>query len=171
MPITFDKIVAIIIVLIGMFLLPIMYGSAHQDAITQAYVYTTVTEFVQEVQLSGYISQDQYNRLMEDLGNTNLMYDISLTHSHDVISPEFNESGDAVVGTSTVQHTVYEDEILSAIFDTDGIYKFEAGDYFSITVRNRTRTYSQKMNQLFLHTSPKYAIIATYGGTIRNEKY
>lgn len=171
MPITIDKIMAVVLCVLVIFLGSMRIDSSNQDAMTQAYVYSVTTEFVQEVQLNGYISQDSYNTFMSNLGNTGLLFDVEMTHAHDVVSPQFNADGNAVVGTSTATYTKYEDEILSGLYDTDGIYKFEEEDYFTVTVRNRSRTLAQKLGQMLTKSSTKYAIVATYGGTIRNEKY
>lgn len=167
----FGTILSVILVIIGLFLIPLQYFANKQDAISQAYVYSLVTDFVEEVQLNGYISQDQYNKFTKSLSNTAVMYTIEMTHAHDVVSPTFNEDGDAVTGTKTVPYVTYEDEILEKLFDKDGMYYFEKGDHFTLSVRNKTRTMGQKINTLITNSSVKYTLVATYGATIRNEKY
>lgn len=94
-----------------------------------------------------------------------------MTHTHDVVYPEFNENGNAIKGTKTIASTRYEDDILDELYDSKGVYYLEKGDKFSVTVKNTTRTMGQKLNSIFTGSSTKYAIVATYGGVIRNENY
>lgn len=167
----FGTVIAIIVTIIGLFIVPMQYFADKQDMITQAYVYACVSDFVSDVQLTGYISQDQYNEFQKELSNTNVRYDVEMTHSHEVVSPEFNETGDAVKGTKTITSTKYEDEILEDVFDTKGIHTFDIGDKFSVTVKNSNRTLGQKLAALLTGSSTKYSIVATYGATIRNANY
>lgn len=167
----FGTIVAVILVVLAMFLNPIQENACKEDVITQDYVYTTVADFVQEVQLCGYITQEQYNEFTKKLSDTGSVYTIEMTHSHDVIMPVFGEDGNSVTGTKTVRSTTYEDEILEKMYNTEGVYYFEVGDQFSMTVKNKSRTTAQKLNSLLSKGSTKYAVVATYGATIRNENY
>lgn len=116
-------------------------------------------------------SQDAYNKFSKKLSDTDSRYQISMTHTHDVVYPEFNENGNAIKGTKTIASTKYEDDILDELYDSKGIYYLEKGDKFSVTVKNTTRTMGQKLNSIFTGSSTKYAIVATYGGVIRNENY
>lgn len=167
----FGTVIAIILVIAAMFLNPMQNNANKEDQITQDFVYAEVADFVQQVQLNGYISQDQYNDFTKKLGDTNMLYTIEMTHSHDVVMPVFNEAGDAVVGTKVVRSTTYEDEILESVFNTDGIYYFEVGDQFTLTVKNKNRSLAQRLNALLNGSSTKYSVVATYGATIRNENY
>lgn len=167
----FGTIIAIVLVVLAMFLTPMMNNANKEDQITQDLVYTEVADFVQQVQLNGFISQDMYNEFTKKLSDTNLLYTVEMTHAHDVVMPVFNEAGDAVTGTKVVKSTVYEDDILDGVFDKDGIYYFETGDHFSLTVKNKNRSLAQRLNTLITGSSIKYSVVATYGATIRNENY
>ncbi len=167
----FGAVIAIIITIVSLFMIPMQYFADKQDMITQSYVYATVCDFVSDVQLNGYISQDAYNKFSKKLSDTDSRYQISMTHTHDVVYPMFNENGNAIKGTKTIASNKYEDDILDDLYDNKGVYYLEKGDKFSVTVKNTTRTMGQKLNSIFTGSSTKYAIIATYGGVIRNENY
>ena len=155
----FSDSIAIVIVLVG------------QDTITQSLVYTKTVNFVQEVQEQGYISQEMYNNFTRELDNTGLIFNIEMEHVHDVVSPVFSDDGTAVVATTTFDSSRYENEILEKLYSENGAYYLEQGDYFTVTVSNRSRTLNQNFLKIFSQASTKYSILATYGGRIRNEKY
>lgn len=167
----FGTVVSVIIVVIGMYVIPIKDTANRQDTEIAAYVYAITNDFVDSVELNGYISQDMYNEFLSDLDTTGNGYTISMVHGHDVYMPKFNETGDVVTGTTTTASTTYEDAILEDLYDTDGVYYLEAGDHFSVTVKNKNRTLSQKINRILTGASVKYSIVATAGGTVRNENY
>lgn len=167
----FGTVVSVIIVVFALFFVQITYDTSKTDMATNVHVYKVVNDFVDEVELNGYISQDMYNNLQKKLSDTGVMYTIEMTHSHAVVSPVFNENGDAIKGTKTSTVATYEDEILDKLYDTDGMYYLEANDYFSITVKNKTRTLAQKLNRIITGTSTKYAVVVVAGGVVRNENY
>ncbi|MDF2487200.1 MAG: hypothetical protein K0R46_3368, partial [Herbinix sp.] len=62
----------------------------------------------------------------------------------------------------------YSDEILNAIYGS-GAYYFKTGDYFSLTVSNRTKTLGTRLLAPFIHGAPDINIHVECGGTIRDE--
>lgn len=167
----FSDSIAIVIVLVGLFVLPMVFLAERQDTITQSLVYTKTVNFVQEVQEQGYISQEMYNDFTRELDNTGLIFNIEMEHVHDVISPVFSDDGEAVIATTSFDSSRYEGEILDKLYSENGVYYLEQGDYFTVTVSNRSRTLNQNFLKIFSQASTKYSVIATYGGRIRNEKY
>lgn len=167
----FSAFAALIVTVIGLFIVPLLYFAQKQDSITQAYVYTRTVAFVQDVQENGYISQDMYNTFTHDLSNTDIMYDISMEHVKLVDTPIFNDTGTGVAGTTAFESANYEDSILEKLYQSNGKYYLEVGDFFSMTVKNRSNSIGQKMQKLLHHASGRYSIVSTYGGRIRNENY
>lgn len=170
----FGKIVTIIIVIGGLFILPLLYIGQKQDSVVQSYVYNETVRFVEDVEKNGYLSQTMYDDFNRRLANTDVIYDVRMEHVHEVVEPVFSADGTAVVGTDVYESARYEDDILDTLYSDvvdGGIYKFSEGDYFTVTVYNKSKLTGQKMNKLINQVSSKYAVYATFGGVIRNENY
>ena len=167
----FGSVIAIIVVAVALFIVPVKGETARTDNVVSAYVYTITNDFVDNVELNGYISLDTYNEFQSKLASTGNSYIVTMVHGHDIYTPKFNTAGSAITGITTISSATYEDEILEELYDKSGIYYFEKDDHFSITVKNKNRTISQKINRLLTGASVKYSIVATAGGTIRNENY
>ena len=179
---TVEKIIAIIIVMVALFIAPLISMSSNNDSITQATVYDIASEFVDDVRECGYISQERYLLFISELDNTGILYDVELVHSHLSINPiyetQLSGNGGAptttqkVVGTSEVTDCYYTDEILEDIYSTEGIYKLSVGDTISITVKNRDKTIAQRIRQMvFNYVDEGNPIFVQYGGVIRDENY
>lgn len=170
---SFGKVVGIFIGIVLMFLFPILYYAQKQDAITQTYVLTETSYFVDNVKNSGYISQSMYQRFIKKLDATNNLYTIEIEHAHLVINPVYNESTNVFMNDFK-EHTyvTYTDTILDQIYGTNKIYKFNQGDYLTVKVYNKTKTYATKLQEmLFSRRMPVEQIYVVYGGAIRDENY
>jgi Zn finger protein HypA/HybF involved in hydrogenase expression len=86
---TFEHIVDIIAALILLFLFPLLFFGQKQDALTQSYVKSEVTEFVDDVRGKGYISKDMYDHFNYELSESGVVYDISMEHKHLNCEPEY----------------------------------------------------------------------------------
>lgn len=164
-----SKFVGILVAVVIMFISPLVHYTNSVDDVIQTTVYEQVVNFKNVVCTQGKITQSEYLAFVNALDATGLIYDISITVNHQTVVPEFDENN-AVVGTKNVDVGTYTDEILSKIYETDGVYEMSKGDTISVMVSNKTATIGQQMRIAFLHV-PDYGnrITATAGGIVRDE--
>ena len=164
------KIFSVIVVVFAIFFVPIILMSTTKDEVTQSVVYNITADFVDNVRAQGYVSQDQYLEFVSALDNTGELYDINMTHSHEIVTPVY-ENGE-VVGTKTSEDCYYSDDILAQVYETNGAYFMNQGDTFSVEVSLKNKTLAQTMRQSVLgyveESSPIYVV---YGGVIRDENF
>lgn len=166
-----SKIVATIIAVIVIFIAPAVNYANSNDDIMQSTVYSITTDFVADVREQGKITQDMYMDFVHRLDDTGILYDIELRHSYTSPVPEYDDTG-KTVGVNNVENIIYTDDILKAVYETDGIYTMNKGDSFSVIVTNREPTLGQRMRQIVFksaETTPR--IIVRDGGVIRDENF
>lgn len=166
----FSKIIAIIITVILLFLTPMLYMAQKQDIISQSYVSSEATKFIDSIKNSGYISIEMYMDFVKKIDATNNLYNIEIVHSHKVVEPLYDENSSTFLEDyDTYYYNTYQDEILE-VFDQRKDYEFFQGDYISIIIKNRTKTIATRLMELFYSSDiPDEQILITYGGMIRDE--
>ncbi len=165
----FSKILSILLCVIVLFGAPLLQLAQKQDDISQIYVSNTTTQFIDSIKNSGYISRQMYQSFVQNIDKTGNLYNISICHSHKVVEPNVDETTDSILeGYNTYFINTYEDEILES-FDRGEDYKFNQGDYISISVSNRTKTLAGRLLGQIIPSTGIEQIICIYGGMIRDE--
>lgn len=146
-------IFAFMIALILMFFVPLLDTWEMQDNLSYVVTYAAVTDFVDNVRNTGYISQEGYNAFLLQLGSTGNTYDVTIEHR------EFNEDIDAYLNT-------YTNEILSVI-DSGRDYNLDKYDYFYVTVKNTNKTQASVFSSFFTsENDTNFKIGVSYGGVV-----
>lgn len=176
----FSKFISVILLVVALYIIPMMYVSEHQEAITQSYVSERVTAFVEDIKKQGKITQGMYDRFIADLDATDIVYDIDMVHTHTEVAPTFDSAGN-VSAVKEYDMCYYTDEILQGMYehtaDTSagevaGEYHLAKGDYFTLSVMNRHYTLATKLkNKIFGTPFPKTSVYVKYGGRIQDENY
>lgn len=166
---SFGMIVEIILSCILVFLVPVYLATQKQDAVIQSYVQSEVSELADMVRNNGYLSKDMYEVFQKKLMATQNSYEVRMTHAHRMVNPVYGEDGSFTGKTAVSYQNFYEDDILKEILERSGSYALRQGDYFTIDVKNRNQTYSNRLQRTFLGISVDQQIHATYGGVIRDE--
>lgn len=169
----FSKIVSIILCVFAFFLLPIYYNAQKQDQISQTYISTETSKLVNEIRNSGVLTSDMYDDYIAKLDATNNLYDVQITHSHLTVNPDYTEvSGGYTNKTVDYYANVYTDTILDTLYNKNLDYHFTKGDYISVQVVNKTKTFATQLQEMiFAIPTQTEQIIVTYGGAIRDETY
>jgi len=154
-------IFAVIIALLLMFLFPMIDTWEMQDNLSYVVVYSAVTDFVDTVRNTGYISQESYDNFEAKLYSTGNTYSITMEHR------ELNDDLRVYLNTYTNEildtiHTVVEDDSTKT-----KIYRLDKYDYFYVTVKNTNRTQATVLSD-FLSTSTgdNFKIGVSYGGVV-----
>lgn len=155
-------IFAVIISLLLMFLFPMIDTWEMQDNLSYVVVYSAVTDFVDTIRNTGYITQDALDAFESKIYATGNTFSVTLEHR------EFNEDFNAYLNT-------YTNEILDTIndgwLDENGnrqySYKLDKYDYFYVTVKNTNRTQATILSD-FLSSSAgdNFKIGVSYGGIV-----
>ena len=170
---TLSKIFCILLAIVVMFLFPVQYMASKQDSINQVYVYDTTNQLINDIANKGYLSLDMYERYLQKLSTTGNVYEINMTHTHEVINPKYDVDGNAIDGEYLIyDECVYEDDILDEIFEGSGTYYLTRGDYISMELYNTNKTLATRLYHYILHTEESMVqIYVTCGGMIRDENY
>lgn len=155
-------IFAVIVSLLLMFLFPMIDTWEMQDNLSYVVVYSTVTDFVDTIRNTGYITQEAYDSFLTKLYATGNTFSVTMEHR------EFNEDLNAYLNT-------YTNEILDTMdtgwVDENGIkqysYKLDKYDYFYMTVKNTNRTQATVLSDfLASHVGDNFKIGVSYGGIV-----
>lgn len=166
---SFSEVVMIIITCFLFFIYPIYSVVQKEDAIVQAYVNEETTEFVDMIRNNGYLSDDMYSLFQKKILKTNNRYEIKMIHRHKQINPIYSDDGRLQDDVNVIYHNTYEEDILRKIYEEDGIYKMNQGDFISVSIYNTNPTLSSRFQEFFLGTSVQHSICVRYGGMIRDE--
>lgn len=144
---------AMIVALVLMFIVPLVDTWELQDNLSYVVTYAAVTDFVDTVRNTGYISPEVYGSFLTTLSATGNTYDVTMEHR------EFNEDIDAYLNT-------YTNKIVAEI-DAHKKYKLDKYDYFYVTVKNTNRTQASILSGFFAsEDASNFKIGVSYGGVV-----
>lgn len=173
---SFGRVIELLLAVVLLFLVPLNYMAQKQDAICQTYVTNEVTYLVDSVRNLGYLTDQMYQVFLKKLDSSNQLYDVELIHYKKMteIIPEEND----IIWNECNYYCTYTDEILSDLYpqsnrdDVVNRYIFNQGDYFTIKVSNKNKTFATRLLESFIHRQlPQTQIMVVYGGAIRDEAY
>jgi len=174
---TLNKLIAILLVVILIYIFPVLNMFDNQDYISRTIVLNEVTHFVDAARNLGYITPRMYDDLLIKLQATGNKYVIELTHEHLVIQPVYLDVTDLSTFQETAKNTYenkYTEDILDVIYsDTeDPLYYFSSGDYLIMKVYNANETMATRLKSIMLGGQlPEKNILVNYGGMVKNENY
>jgi hypothetical protein len=166
----------LLVTVVLLFLVPLNYMAIKQDMICQTYITTEVSYLVDSVRNLGYVTDQMYTTFLRKLEATNQVYDVELIHYKRVIDPIIEE--DAVVWNECNYYCTYTEDILNQLYmennmdDSVNCYRLNQGDYFTMKVSNKNKTFAVRLQEFFLNRSiSAKQIMVVYGGAIRDEAY
>ncbi|MEG1457873.1 MAG: hypothetical protein RSA52_06015 [Acetivibrio sp.] len=159
----FGKIMSVLLTVTALFLVPITYTVEKQEFLTQVYIQTVVEKFVDSVRCKGYLTEGMYLYFINDLDAGGDLYTIRMKHIQQIYEREENFQ---------YERCTYEKEILERIENTQKKYIMMEGDYFAITVCNRSETMENRMERLWYgRKNQENSIFASAGGRVRDEAW
>ncbi|ROR28189.1 hypothetical protein EDD66_105128 [Mobilisporobacter senegalensis] len=164
---SFGRVLEILITIILIFLIPIQYFAIKQDMISQTYVMTQTSYFVDSVRNLGYINKEMYESYLRKLYGTNNIYEIKMTHYQFVYEAEETDY-------RKHYYCFYEGDILEQVYNEAGEerYDFHQGDYLMLKVQNKSKTLGTFIVEQLIGTTPSLdQIQVVYGGAIRDEGF
>lgn len=184
MPNPISKIFAIILAALVMFYLPTYQNYKKQEDLTYVNTYKTVTEFVDNVRMKGFITPSMYEDFVQSLHTgTDVLFDIEIVHSQKVYTPIYTNPSDMTTFTGEYQvdyQEYYWDQIKEPLFGEssvpyeDRIYKLQSGDYFDVYVENKTKFKSRMLLDFLTFNAGNHndiVISFPYGGMVLNQDW
>jgi len=165
---TLSTIVLIIIgaIVIGIF--PMMSMAERNDDIAQITVQTAIAEFVGNVEKTGKITVDNYDKLIADLAATGNTYDVAMEAQilDENPSKKTTQADETKIGEN-IYYSVYTSQIMDEI-DTNAKYVLKQGDMITVSVCNTNSTISQMLKNFFysLSGNNSYRIVASKNGYV-----
>ena len=160
-------IFSVMVALILMFIVPLVDTWELQDNLSYVVTYAAVTDFVDTVRNTGYISNDNYSSFVTTLNSTGNRFAVTMEHRaiNEKLSQEMMEDQGRY---SSVYLNTYTNAILEKLAENDGkgVYKLNKYDYFYVTVKNTNMTQASIINNMVAHDSSNFKIGCAYGGIV-----
>lgn len=165
-----DKIVAIILAVILVFIAPALHQYKTLDTITYNEVYTETSAFVDKCTSQGQITKSLY----EDFANSLAIYGnyhIKIEHQKRQFIPDpADPAGYQEVFISSWHTEIFDDYIYNlALPKIDRVYNMNAEDYLMISVTRKSKTYYEAFRSMLTGRDVKTSGFIRIGGMIRNE--
>ena len=171
-------VITIIVLVLLMVLFPLYNFFERQDDMSYNLVLKATTNFADQVMNNGYIDQNMYNNLVNELGNTGNIYDIQIeAHRKILTKDKDNITGDTYVEQSYID---YNDDIFNSLEKSNGvmdkqlknnIYLMNENDEIYVKVKNSNTTLAGSLFNSIIVTSSKTRIEVNYGGIIKNNSW
>lgn len=171
-------VITIIVLVLLMVLFPLYNFFERQDDMSYNLVLKATTNFADQVMNNGYIDQNMYNNLVNELGNTGNIYDIQIEAHRKVLTKDKdNITSDTYVEQSYID---YNDDIFNSLEKSNGvmdkqlknnIYLMNENDEIYVKVKNSNITLAGSLFNSIIVTSSKTRIEVNYGGIIKNNSW
>lgn len=142
---TLITVVAIILVAGLIFVVPLMTMADRVDTTSQAEVEAIVTDFVEEIRTTGKITEEKYNKFLENLTATGYSFNVEMETK---IFDENLGKKTSQTAHDKIGENVYYSEYTSQIeeeLEKNGLKKLKTGDMVLVTVKNTNLTLAQQL--------------------------
>ena len=161
-------VVAIFLVAILMFILPLMSLAERTDDITTLAVQTATTEFVDNVRMTGKMTLEDYDAYLSELASTGNSFDIEILIQELDENPgkKTTQAETTKIGENLYYNT-YTTQVLDQL-DRTGRITLNEGDIVTVTARNTNQTISQMLRNFFYMISgnDSYQIAGQHTGVV-----
>lgn len=144
---TLITVVAIFLAAGLIFVVPLMTMADRLDTTSQAEVEAIVSDFVDEIRSTGKITQEKYNKFIDNLTSLGYLFDVSMEIK---VLDENPGKKTSQTAKDKIGENVYYSEYTSQIeqeLEKNGIKKLKTGDIVLVTVKNKNLTLAQQMKQ------------------------
>ncbi|MBR3280393.1 MAG: hypothetical protein IKI57_00920 [Clostridia bacterium] len=166
-------IFAVIVALVIMFIVPLVDTWELQDNLSYVVTYAAVTDFVDTVRNTGYLSLDNYQSFVSTLSSTGNRFAVSMEHRafNSAISADMIKNNNKYMSAylNTYTNTIL-DTIINGDAEGNHIYKLDKGDYFYVTVKNTNITQASIVNSLVAKDNSNFKIGCAYGGLVWSQR-
>lgn len=166
---TLITVVAIVLAAGLIFVVPLMTMADRFDTTSQAEVEAIVSNFVDEIRSTGKITQEKYNKFIENLASLGYTFDVSMETK---ILDENPGKKTSQTAKDKIGENVYYSEYTSQIeqeLEKNGVKKLKTGDMVLVTVKNENLTLAQQMKQFMYKIvgNDNASVVATKAGMVQ----
>lgn len=168
---TLITVVAIVLAAVLIFVVPVITMADRFDETAQANVEAITSEFVEEIRATGKLTQEKYNKFLENLSSTGYTYDVNMEFKIQDENPgkKTTQTTNDKIGEN-VSYSVYTSQIEEELEkNKDHTYTLKQGDFISVTIRNTNLTLAQQMKDFVYKIvgNDNYTIVTTQGGLVQ----
>lgn len=166
---TLITVVAIVLAAGLIFVVPLMTMADRFDTTSQAEVEAIVSDFVDEIRSTGKITQEKYNKFLENLTSLGYTFDVSMEAK---ILDENPGKKTSQTAKDKIGENVYYSEYTSQIeeeLEKNGVKKLKTGDMILVTVKNKNLTLAQQMKQFMYKVvgNDTASVVASKAGMVQ----
>lgn len=165
---TFSKAIGMVVFIVLIFIFPMVYQSQRYDTVAQSYVSSITDDFIDNICETGKLAANDYTDFISALNKSGNLYDVNLTVK------EINITKTAAGTISSTTREVTNDDIIKQLFSTSvaeskqNVMKIGSGSYVNVVVKNKNKTLSARLQQVFYATViDNPTIYVTDGGVVR----
>jgi hypothetical protein len=158
---TFITIIAVMIVAVTLFVIPVMATANQNDNITQTAVQTIVSEFVNTSAKEGKITINNYDNFIQKLFATGNSYDVE-------IEVQILDDNPGRKGVKAIGENIYYSEFTNSIvekIEQDNVYLLKQGDYVKAKVKNTNVTFGTQVKNFIYSILGKDTIAIEASGS------
>ena len=166
---TLMTVFAIFLAVILMFVFPLITMADRTDDVAQLSVKTATTEFVDQIRITGRITQSNYDKFVQTITSTGNTFDVEM----EVQIKDENLSKKGYLANrdeigENVYYSIYTSQIEDNMNKNNGVYLCKEGDIVSVSVRNTNQTLSQQLKNFFYLVTGRdtYTIAAEHAGIV-----
>lgn len=165
----FGKILEFFLFAILVFLMPLQYEAQKEEGIIQNYVLQETAYLVDSAANLGYLNRNMTEVYEKKLSRTGYSYEVVFTvHKQKIMLSE--QEGDAAVIEKEGYEYVDNCTIREALYGEKGEFQMKQGDFLSVQVSSRGKTYYEQIRSFFLMRNMDHSgIFVQYGGMIKDE--
>lgn len=160
-----SEVIFLILILVAVFVGPIYQTFETTDELVNTIAIDVVNKHQKIMRKNGFIDQESYLNLLEDLTKTGEVYTVTLTHTSRLAYPG-EEDGDYEIHEIKYSNDI----ILDTIKDGTTKYTMRYGDDIRIYIKETEVAPSRILLGMFSNTTPKL-ISHCSGGMVENEVF
>ena len=166
---TLITVVAIALVATTIFVIPLMTTADRVDDITKTKVEAIVSNFVNEIQTSRKISQENYDKFTQDLKSLGYKFDTSMEVRQLDENPgkKTSQTAKDKIGEN-VYYSEYTTQIMQEL-EKSGVKDLKSGDIVLVTVSNENKTLAKQLRSLMYKVvgSDTADVVASKAGMVQ----
>lgn len=157
-----SRVLAILTTAVMFFLVPVVINMQRQENLIQLSIMQDTVQFVDSVRNMGALTEDMLKQYENKIRRLQGGLEISMVHTTESLSI----NGEQIERISVLRT---ESDIQNSLA-SDGVYRFQKGDYFRVEVKKKVSGYWQMLYQTADSSSDSQrTVYAYYGGSVRYE--
>lgn len=158
-----DRLAAICLIVVLLFVIPTFYQFQRQEDISYQSILLETQRTADLICELGYLEENSLSTLKAVLGASGASYKITLTHLQKNYKEKEADQTVAVYYIGNYTQDIY------AKLKTEGRYAMDLGDFFYLSIENTSKTPFQQLKAVFGLPSAETSIVTKSGGLVRSE--